>query len=226
MTYHGGARLLSSGMFARGSWIGCSWIAWLGGLALAGAAAPVAEGAPPGRVIRVERARAVVAPRFCVQPAGGQRVCFGRPREGEHIALIDAENKMIRGDFVIDTIADATEMGARGLCVDSGAFAVRGHLLRGDADPDVDLIGLRGLVLGARAQVLDGVDAPSGRPEETVDLALDTDGDGRADVVVTRFPCDAAGAMDLAADGRCFDIHVEERGRLRRTSRDILKVCR
>lgn len=187
----------------------------------------VAQAEPRGRVVRVERAPAVTAPRYCSMAAdAGRRVCFGRPFEGEHVAVIDTVKRTVRGDFVIESIEDDLEYMSRGLCVAAGAYAVKGRFASGAPDRTTELIGLRGLKLGKQARVLaGGVQPPSGRADERVELAVDADGDGRADVALTRYPCDPAGNPRSGSEGICYDVYVAERGRLSRTSQDVVGAC-
>src|SRR5262245_29233155 len=89
------------------------------------AAAVRAEGAPKGRVIRVERTTKVVVPRFCAMASvRGQSLCFGRPREGERIAIIDTSEKAVIGEFLIESVGEATEFSQLGICVDTGVQTV------------------------------------------------------------------------------------------------------
>jgi hypothetical protein len=196
----------------------------LGWLALAGAMTPIAEGAPRGRVVRVERAKVALPPRFCELPARGQAMCLGSPREGERVAVLVADRSIV-GSFVIEEVREPTELYERGLCSGAGVLAVKGRGMRGTADPYTDLVGLRGATLGARARVLTSWSPPSGRADEIVLVAVDGDGDGDADVAVTRYRCDATGAADPDADFLCYDTFVRERDRLERTSQDILRAC-
>jgi hypothetical protein len=200
-------------------------LAGLAGLLLASALGP-AGAAPPGRVVRVERAARVSVPRVCVMLGGrGQSTCFGQPSVGEHVAFIDMVDKAVRGELVIESVGPATEFDSLGLCVSSGAHGVRGTFTV-PIDESRQIVGLRGARLSPRtARVLTDVQPPSGRSEESVELAVDADGNGRADLILTQYSCDAAGGPSTSGEGRCLDTYLEQRGTLRRVQQDILRSC-
>jgi hypothetical protein len=202
-------------------------IAGLGAVVLVAAAALAAEGAPRGRVVRVERTIAATVPRICAMGGGtrGQNMCFGDPRVGDRIAVIDMAEKRVRGEYVIESVSEATELSSLGLCISSGVKSVRGSYAAG-AEEGGHVMGLRGARLSRKlTQVLTSVPAPSGRTDETVELAIDADGNGHADLVLTQYPCDANGVPASGGDGRCFDTYLEQRGGLRRVQQDILRAC-
>jgi hypothetical protein len=196
----------------------------VGCLALAAATAPLAEGAPRGRVVRVERGKALPPPRYCELPARGQAFCLGSPREGDRVTLFVADRAIV-GSFAIDQVGKPTELYERGLCSDTGVGAVKGRGMRGSADAYTDLVGLRGAPLGDRAKVVTSWVPPDGRTDATVLVAVDGDGDGDVDIAVIRYRCDSTGAPVPDAEFLCHDTFVEERGRLKRSSQDILRAC-
>jgi hypothetical protein len=189
--------------------------------------APTGRATPAGKVVRVERPQLSAVPRLCVMGMGrGQSMCLGQPRAGERVAIIDMEDKAVRGELVIESIGEETELAALGLCVSSGVRTVKGTLT-----PDVSegrtLVGLRGARLDRRvARVLSGITSPSGRTDESVELALDADGNGRPDLVVTQYPCDAAGAPSSSNEGRCIDTYMEQHGAMRRVLQESVGPCR
>jgi hypothetical protein len=194
---------------------------------LAGAPAARADGGPHGRVVRIERAQVTAVPRLCAMSFGrDQSVCFGRPTEGERVALVDTARKEVLGVFLIDAVGEPNDLAGRGLCVDSGLYPVKGTFLD-DADAARGPIGLRGIKLTARsARVMPNGPPPSGRTDEAVELTLDSNGDGRADLVLTQYECDEAGVPAPGADGRCFDTYTDVgRGPMQRVHRDILRTC-
>jgi len=197
----------------------------LAGLLLA-AALGSAGAAPPGRVVRVERAAILSVPRVCVLLGGrGQSTCFGQPTVGERIAFIDMVDRTVRGELVIESVGPPTELESLGLCVSSGAHGVRGTSAA-RLDESHQVVGLRGARLNPRiSRVLTDALPPSGRGEESVELAIDSDGNGRADLVLTQYSCDATGAMSASGESRCLDTYVEQRGTLRRVQQDILRNC-
>ena len=197
-----------------------------GATVLLAGAAPRAEAAPRGRVIRVERGVAARVPRLCAMTAvRGQSICFGRPREGERIAVIDLADKAVRGEFVIESVSEAADATHLGVCLDTGLQIVKGSYV-GGAEPGGHAFGLRGAKLSRRtARVISDLPSPSGRTEETVELAIDADGNGRADIVLTQYSCDASGAPSSGGMIRCLDTYMEQRGGLRRVQQDILRAC-
>jgi hypothetical protein len=204
--------------------IGCAAGAVFGCLALAAVTAPLAEGAPRGRVVRVERRKVAPPPRYCELPARGQAVCLGSPREGDRVTVLVADRAIV-GSFVIDDVGKATELYDRGLCSDTGISAVKGRGMRGTADPYADLVGLRGAALGARARVVTNFVSPENHADAIVLAAVDGDGDGDADIAVIRYRCDATGASVPDGEFLCYDTFVEERGRMKRSSQDIFRAC-
>jgi hypothetical protein len=195
------------------------------GLLLVGAATAAAA-APRGRVVRVERGTAAAVPRLCAMAAiRDQNLCFGRPREGERVAIIDLSEKRVRGEFVIESVEDSAELAQLRMCVDTGVQTVKGSY-RGGAEGGEHVVGLRGARLDPRtARVLSDVAPPSGRAEESVEVAIDADGNGRADLILTEYGCDATGAPASGTGARCFDTYLEQRGVMRRVQRDILRAC-
>jgi hypothetical protein len=154
-----------------------------------------------------------------------QNLCFGRPRAGERIAIIDLSEQRVRGEFVIESVEDSAELAQIRMCVDTGVQTVKGSYV-GGAEGGEQVVGLRGARLDPRtARVLSDVTPPSGRAEESVEVAIDTDGNGRADLILTQYACDATGAPTNGAGARCFDTYLEQRGVMRRVQRDILRAC-
>ena len=209
-----------------------SWsVPLVGALALAPVpAADAAPGAAPrGRVIRVERESAAAVPRLCLMGLGGDsHLCFGQPRPGERITMFSATQTRPRGELVIESVSEAADMRSAGLCISGGAQNVKGWSTT-DADERDLVAGLRNARLDAEvARVLSGVAAPSGRADERVDLAVDTDGNSSADLVVTAYSCTPEGepSSGTGSHARCFDTYMVRRGKLRRVQQDIIRACR
>ena len=198
-------------------------------LVLVGALALAARAAPRGRVVRVERESAATPPRICMIGHGiDSHLCFGQARAGERVRLFSQSAARLRGELVIESVSEATAPRAS-LCVSGGAQLVKGSFTSPDDDFDSGL-GLRGVQLDIKiARVLAGVPAPSGRDDEQIKLALDGDGNGSADLVVTAYTCTPEGAPASGVrgrDARCFDTHMAHRGKLRRVHQDIVRACR
>src|SRR5262245_59576203 len=95
-----------------------SSVRMIAGALLVGALALAADAAPRGRVVRVERATISAVPRFCsMSGRRGEGTCFGLPQEGEAIEIVDPAARTLRGTFVIESVAEATELASLGLCV-------------------------------------------------------------------------------------------------------------
>jgi hypothetical protein len=198
--------------------------------ALAGTGAPAAGAAPRGRVVRVERASATPTPRLCIMGHGRDaHLCLGQARAGERIALLVATEPRLRGELVIESATDATDLRRDNVCISGGAQYVKGWYTSGTDSSDVTA-GLRGAGLDLSvARVLDGVPAPSGHADESVKLAVDGDGNGSADLVMTAYRCTPDGApapSGASSDSRCFDTYMAYRGKLRRVHQDIIRACR
>jgi len=213
-------------------------MALAGGAAASPAGRPASAGrtAPAGRVVRVERPQLSAVPRLCVMGLGrGQSMCLGQPRAGERVTIIDMDDRAVRGELVIETVGEETELAALGLCVSSGIRTVKGTLSP-DMSEGRSLVGLRGARLDRRmARVLTGISSPSGRADESVELAVDADGNGRPDLVITQYACDAAGSSSSVsgggggvsgAEGRCIDTYMEQHGGMRRVLQETVSPCR
>jgi hypothetical protein len=194
--------------------------------AVALAAVPAAAG-PRGRVVRVERGPSAGVPRLCSISAGrGEGVCFGQPRKGERIAVLDMSERKMSGELVIEAVGEPTELTSRGVCVNTGLQTVKGTFA-GEADGLGHLMGLRGARIDPRiARVRVDLPPPSGRDDETVELGVDLDGNGRTDLVITHYACDDSGAPASDGEGRCFDTYMDRGAGLRRAQQDIFRICR
>jgi hypothetical protein len=195
------------------------------GALVAGAMPLAAEAAPRGRVVRVERDTLGPVPRRCsMAPGLGELRCYGEPRKGERIAVIDLSAGTVRGELVIESVS--AELPAFSMCVNPGVHTVKAAYASG-GDAGGDLLGLRGAKLDRRtARVMKDVPAPSGRAGDAVEVAVDTDGNGRADLVLTRYACDQDGRPSQDDAGDCFDTYMGRDGGLRRVHQDIFRVCR
>ncbi len=194
--------------------------------AIALASVPAAAG-PRGRVVRVERSASAGVPRLCSISAGrGEGVCFGQPRKGERIAVLDLSERKVSGELLIESVGEPTELASRGVCVSTGVQTVKG-LFTGGADGLGHLMGLRGVRLDPRiARVRVDLPSPSGRDDDSVEFGVDTDGNGRTDLVLTHYACDDAGAPASDGAGRCFDTYMDRGTGLRRVQQDIFRICR
>lgn len=198
------------------------------GVFLVGASAlAFAAPAPRGRVVRVERPRAVAVPRLCdVQVATKTGLCVGEPAVGERIALVDQDRGVAVGEFRIESVAPATEPW---LCAGASAsvYKISGAIAEGSHGAVANatrVIGLRNLRLAADKAVVVR-DAVTPQLGERAELALDYTGDGNVDYMLARYACDEHGAP-AASDRRvCFDSYLARGGRLERAHQDIIQLC-
>jgi hypothetical protein len=217
----------SGGRSAAGALAPANALALLAASAAALTSPGVALAGPAGRVVRIERAQLGVVPRLGVMGISrGQSMCLGQPRAGERVALIDIEDKAVHGELVIDSVGEENELAALGLCVSSGAHSVKGTITPPIGEGR-SLVGLRGARLNRRvARVLTGISPPSGRTGESVELAVDADGNGRPDLIVTQYACDATGTPSASGEGRCIDTYMDQHGAMRRVLQESVGTCR
>lgn len=157
---------------------------------------------PPGRVERIERsgASAGSAPRLC-EIRGDAGTCVGEePRVGQTVVMVDerhpaAEVQIIEATSVVPSCANL--------------WSVKTRTLRGSEAAGSGIGVIAAGVHPGRAHVLDRghtPPSPSGHPAEDVWRAIDGDGDGRADLVITRYNCDPAGRAVASGPTYCIDV--------------------
>jgi hypothetical protein len=161
--------------------------------------AAVSDAAPRtrGKYVRVERTRTATSiPRVCeVRDASGG-VCFGpAPMIGDIVTLL-SEQRVIAEIRV----TDSQEYATRGAAC-PGLYNIKVELMRGDFDPDESTIGIVDRDLDPRAARkvtrAEHPASPSGRPNESVQIAVDREGDGVADILVVQSDCDGQGQLCL-----------------------------
>lgn len=177
----------------------------LAGLAFVLASVPAAgsaAAAPNGRVVRVVRAgdSRSTAPRLC-DIRGDSGTCIGeQPRSGQHVMVLD-EHRVVAEVQIVE----ASTMIAS--C--QSVWTVKTRPIHGVAT-DSDGIGVIDLRLDpSRARVLEKARnpaSPSGHPGDEVLRAVDRDGDGIADILITRYSCDVSGKPSAAPSPSCIDI--------------------
>jgi hypothetical protein len=176
--------------------------------------------AAPGRVMRVERTGGGggAPPRLCeIRGSGG--TCLGdEPRVGQIVAVLDTERVAATQEVV-----EVTAMVARCPVL----WSVKTRPLRG-APPEREGVGVidAGLNL-ARAHVIeaDRVTARPGQPGEEVWRAVDRDGDGAPDILITRYVCDAAGQLVAGGSAYCIDVWSRMGARMTRTTQLNFAQC-
>ena len=180
-----------------------------------------------GKVVRVERKAAGVTgqPRFCsVQPVDMFGNCVGSraPEVGERMVAVDhnrvvgtlrvtqvqpyADGCQQTNNWMIQTVADGGDFGA-----------ARGIVL-GLSDVNIDI----------RTGRLINVDkTPTGHPWGTDQIyAVDSNGDGNADVEFIQFQCDDFGNASNNATSSCFEVWAAQANRsMERLRQDRFRVC-
>jgi len=176
--------------------------------------------AAPGRVVRVERTSHAGggAPRLC-EIRGDTGTCIGdEPRPGQTVVVLD-ERRVI-GEV---QIVEATPFVAS--C--PKLWTVKTRALR--SGDDHDGIGvIDGGVDPIRAHIVDkdrAPSSPSGQPGEDVWRAVDRDGDGNADILITRYSCDAAGQLVAGGSTFCIDVWTRIGRRMTKTTQLNFSQC-
>jgi hypothetical protein len=191
-------------------WIGIALMLW----------SAAAAAGPHGRVVRVERAGAFhVAPRLC-DIRGDSGNCVGeQPRSGQTVVVLDDHHVVAEVQII-----EATSYSAS--C--PALWSVKTRLVRG-ASGESDGIGVIDPSLDpSRAHVLDRghmPSSPSGAPDEEVWRAIDRDGDGVADILLTRFGCDSSGRPVSGGSGQCLDVWARTGARMTRTAQINFALC-
>jgi hypothetical protein len=184
--------------------------------------------ARPGRVVRVERPRALArtAPRLCqLAPRELRGQCFGRPPAvGEPAAVIDDSG-------VVAQLRVATVRETRDPCGNVGLWDVSYELVRGDpaSRPSYLMLAVFDLPLGPRAHLLttpSDVAVPGGPAWAQTWSALDLDGDSDADFALVGYTCDRDGTpQPTARDAFCAEYWLSDAGTWTRLRVDVTAVC-
>ena len=180
-----------------------------------------ARAAPSGRVVRVERAGGSggAAPRLC-EIRGDSGTCVGdEPKLGQTVVVLDDRHVVAELQVV-----EATPFVAS--C--PNLWAVKTRAARGTAE-DVEGIGVIDAGLNPnRAHVLDKdrlPASPSRQPGDEVWRAVDRDGDGTADILITRYSCDAAGKPHPGGSTYCIDVWARIGSRMVKTTQLNFAAC-
>ncbi len=180
-----------------------------------------AQAAPSGRVVRVERAGGSggAAPRLC-EIRGETGTCVGdEPKAGQTVVVLDDRHVVAELQVV-----EATPFVAS--C--PNLWTVKTRAARGTAD-DVEGIGVIDAGLNPnRAHVLDKDHlpaSPSRQPGDEVWRAVDRDGDGIADILITRYGCDPAGKPLAGGSTYCIDVWARVGSRMVKTTQLNFAQC-
>jgi hypothetical protein len=179
-----------------------------------------ATAGPSGRVIRVERTGGSnVAPRLCeIRGDGG--TCVGdEPKPGQIVIFLD-ERHVLAEVQIVEAVSTAASCPT--------LWTVKTRAVQGSV-ADTDGIGVIDPSLNpGRAHALERGHlplSPSGLPGEEVWRAIDRDGDGTADIVFTRYSCDASGKLMAAGSAYCIDIWARMRAKMLRTTQLNFAQC-
>jgi hypothetical protein len=183
-------------------------------------AAP-ASAAPSGRVVRIERAGrgATDAPRLC-EIRGDSGTCVGdEPKAGQTVTVLDerhviAEVQIVEATPFVASCPSLWSVKTR---------ALRGTMTEGDGIGVIDPA-----VNPTRARVIDkdrAPGSPSGQPGEEVWRAVDRDGDGTADILITRYSCDASSKPLAGGSTYCIDVWARMGTRMGKTTQLNFSQC-
>jgi hypothetical protein len=176
--------------------------------------------APRGRVVRIERAGGGSAtPRLC-EIRGDTGTCVGdEPRAGQTVVVLD-ERHVVAELQVVEAAPFVASCPS--------LWTVKTRAARG---PGGELEGIGVIDAGinpSRAHVIDKErlpPSPSGQPGEEVWRAIDRDGDGTADILITRYNCDQAGKALAGGSTFCIDVWARVGSRLVKTTQLSFAQC-
>ena len=181
---------------------------------------PAAIAGPSGRVVRVERSGGSrIAPRLC-EIHGDTGNCVGdEPRAGQTVAVLD-EHRVVAEVQILEATSFSESCPM--------LWTVKTRLLRG-ATTDNDGIGVIDPSLDPnRAHLINRTQlpsSPSGTPDDEVWRAIDRDGDGAADIVITRYSCDIVGRPTSGGATSCIDLWARTGARMTRTTQLNFALC-
>ena len=157
---------------------------------------------PKGKVVRVERVRAMETTPIICSLRARDRYCFGpAPRPGDIVRIVD--DKQLLAEYRIDAVQPATKSCAVMWQVDGEVL--RGQLTQGH----VESVGLIDAAADSRTlrQVNRGdLRSPVVDPDVRPVIGLDRNGDGDADIIVTQAKCAQPGAHGR---NECYDFWVK-----------------
>jgi hypothetical protein len=180
----------------------------------------IAVAGPSGRVIRVERTGGSnVAPRLC-EVRGDTGTCVGdEPKPGQAVVFLD-DHRVVAEVQIVEAVSAAASCPT--------LWTVKTRAVHGNLT-DSDGIGVIDPSLNpGRAHALERgrlPASPSGLPGEEVWRAIDRDGDGTADILFTRYSCDASGKPVTGGGAYCIDIWARIRAKMIRTTQLNFAQC-
>jgi len=172
---------------------------------------------PKGKVVRVERERTspMVVPVLCVQmQPDGSGLCIGpQPKAGESVIVVD--EAQVLAEIKIDSATQAMPN-----C--DSVWQVTGSVVRGDVNAgkrnkSVGLIDANVSRTTSRRVAESKVTRPT--PDSRVEIGIDRDGDGTADVIASEATCPSVG-------GECIEFWTRRPKGLERVWSANLRICR
>jgi hypothetical protein len=184
----------------------------------------VAQAAPRGKVVRVERAHGdrVGIPRLCEIESNGKGTCLGgvaEVRVGEIAIVVDSQSVVAQMRIDEVSIMSATcpmLTTIHGTFLGTGSFVKNGQafgVIDGGVDPD-------------RGRLIADVNSlPSPNGIDRVSIAIDRDGDQVADIEMTTGACDGSG-NPLASGEPCLDVWTKAGHGMQLATHTSLASCR
>ncbi len=197
------------------------------GVVLVGAIALPAQAAPRarGKVIRVERVRGpLMIPRVCDIQADKTGLCLGgQPLSGEMVMVLD-ETGVIAQARIIDVAAFAVGMGSS--C--NALWRIKTEIVVGDLSTiPMRTIGVVDPEVHPRKGRMYPSSAlphhPNSNSHDKVLAAIDRDGDGAPDIVLTQSACDDSNGQ--ASTGMCVDEWTRVGGEMARVQQTNFSSC-
>jgi hypothetical protein len=176
---------------------------------------------PSGRVIRVERVGggSTLAPRLC-EVRGDTGTCVGeQPKAGQTVVVLDEQH-------VVAEVQIVEAAGFTASCAD--VWRVKTRPVRGVASDGEGIGVIDPGINPSRARVFDKnhlPPSPSGLAGDEVWRAIDRDGDGTADILITRYSCDSTGKPVTGGGTSCIDVWSRVGAKMIRTTQLNFAQC-
>jgi hypothetical protein len=157
-------------------------------------------------------------PRWCSIAKDGTGLCSGPSLDVDELVSFFDDHHCVAEVRVVDVRDPKCDLAWRFSWV-----AERGNVAKASgpaaiSDPRIDF-------RKSKVVPFDRLRSPSGRATDQVIYAVDRDGDGREDVMFTRFYCDDDGTPNPRATGQCHEIWNREGARMRRAYPTLLPGC-
>ncbi len=172
------------------------------------ATAGSAMAGPHGKVERIERISqgSPVMPRLCQLGRDNGRCVGEEPRAGDIVTVLDETH-------VIGTVMVVSASPMTQRCGNLWTIATR--QVTGTLGDNTDMGVIDPALDPAHARIIPDSQLPHspGGSDEAVFKAIDRDGDGNADIIVTTYTCDANGIANTSAQSNCVDVWSRTRSR-------------